>query len=708
MNHLLPSGASVPGWTVPTGGSLHASTATNEYVSKGTLDSCTQCHGAGLFGGISSVSCYGNPAGCHHGTIPGWATPQQHGASAKVAPGDGSFFACQICHGRSFSGGGSQVSCFTCHGVNAPHPPKPWLSGTSFTHTTTNPLNASVCAQCHFPGSPNNPAGHPATPAPAGTAPGCFNSTLCHGAVGAPHPVGNTWVATPPAAQPHGIDAKATPGATTGYAYCQVCHGTGTNFAGGSSGVSCYPCHGPTANSPHASQWLPGDTYVHTTTATGNAPVCAFCHLNGTNSPIAPPSPPAPAGTAPGCFNSTLCHGAVGAPHPVGSTWVATPPAAQPHGIDAKATPGATTGYAYCQVCHGTGTNFSGGSSGVSCYPCHVPTANSPHASQWLSGDTYVHTTTATGNAPACAFCHLNGANSPIAPPSPPAPAGTAPGCFNSTLCHGASAAPHPIPFNDPSHYGVTAATFPANCSACHDISAPTTKAGPACQTCHVAASPLTSVTCTSCHAAPPNSGAPAGAAYPNIAGAHAAHIALNSTGTPISCETCHTGLGAGTLNHYNRANNIPGENALRVPPGDVALVTAYNAKTVPFSFDNTALSCTNASCHGGQATPNWQTGTLDVNTQCTNCHVFGTSLANPQYNSPYSGQHNINSSHRTCTNCHNTATLAPNHFTTLSTTAMEGPASATIGGTGTSIPAGGYIPATQSCSPSCHGTQTW
>ena len=72
------------------------------------------------------------------------------------------------------------------------------------------------------------------------------------------------------------------------------------------------------------------------------------------------------------------------------------------------------------------------------------------------------------------------------------------------------------------------------------------------------------------------------------------------------------------------------------------------------------------------------------------------------------SGQHNINSSHRTCTNCHNTTTLAVNHFTTLSTTAMEGPASATIGGTGTSIPAGSYNPATGSCTPSCHGNETW
>ena len=288
---------------------------------------------------------------------------------------------------------------------------------------------------------------------------------------------------------------------------------------------------------------------------------------------------------------------------------MAAPPAAQPHGGSAKATPGATAGYAYCQTCHGTGTNFSGGTSGVSCYTCHVPTANSPHASQWRTGDTYVHTTTAAGNAAVCAFCHLNGANSPIAAPSPPAPAGTAPGCFNGTLCHGAGGAPHPVPYNDNSHYTVTSATFPGSCSPCHDVSAPSTKIGPVCQTCHVAASPLTALNCTSCHASPPNGAAPAGPVYANIAGAHAAHLALNSVGSPVSCDTCHTGLGPSllNLNHYNNAKS-------RVPPGDVAFLATYNAKTGASSFLPGSLTCTNVSCHGGTS-PNWQTGAINVNT---------------------------------------------------------------------------------------------
>ena len=516
MNHVLPSGSSVAGWLVLPSGGTHASTATLDYIDGGGSSGCTQCHGSDLSGGISKVSCFGNPAGCHHTPVANWATPAVHGATAKKAPGSSGFASCQICHGNNFSGGGAQVACADCHGVPAPHPARPWR-GPTVTHITTNTSNATVCAQCHFPGSPNNPANHPPTPAPAGTAPGCFNSTLCHGAVGAPHPLGNpAWVATPPAAEPHGNDAKATPGATTGFAYCQVCHGTGTtspaNFGGGSSGVSCYPCHGP--NAPHApAPWRAsaGSTYNHTNTDTANAPVCALCHFPGSpNNPANHPPTPAPAGTAPGCFNSTLCHGAVGAPHPLGNpAWVTTPPAAEPHGNDAKATPGSTTGFAYCQVCHGTGTtspaNFGGGSSGVSCYPCHGP--NAPHApAPWRAsaGSTYNHTNTDTANAPVCRQCHFPGSpNNPANHPPTPAPAGTPPDCFNNTLCHGAGGAPHPVPYNDSSHFTVTAATFPANCSACHDVSAPTVKSGPVCQTCHVAASPLTSLNCTSCHAYP-------------------------------------------------------------------------------------------------------------------------------------------------------------------------------------------------------------
>jgi predicted CxxxxCH...CXXCH cytochrome family protein len=482
--------------------------------------------------------------------------------------------------------------------------------------------------------------------------------------------------------QVHGATAKKAPG-SSGFASCQICHGG--DFSGGGSGVSCFSCH---ATSPHPADWKSGDRYRHDNTATGNAAACAVCHRSA-------------AGT-PGCFNNTLCHGEGAVPHPVGiPAWYATPPGAQVHGTGpngAKAAPSPTAGFLHCQGCHGSGTDFAGGTAGVSCTnnpdaACHGSAVASPHPRDWLPGDSYVHTSTAEGNAAVCADCHRSAAGTP--------------GCFNNTLCHGAGGAPHPVPFSNASHYGVDAATYASNCSGCHDVPAspPTSKVGPPCRTCHVASSPLTAGSCTSCHASPPDSGAPAGAAYPNLAGTHAVHLSLNGAGSPVSCVTCHNGLTSGTDNHYNRANNIPGENAQRIPPGDAAFPATYNAKTGATSFLPSALTCTNVSCHGG-TTPNWQSSVIDVNSQCGICHAQGTA----QYNSYNSGEHGINTAHNTCGNCHNTATLAANHFTNLSTPAMEGPASATIGGGTTKVSS--YVAGTGSCTPAtgsgCHGNRDW
>jgi len=527
MNHVLPSGSSVSGWMVVPSGGTHASTATNDYIANNGSSGCTQCHGSDLSGGISNVSCFGNPAGCHHGPVAGWVAvspaAQNHGVSAKKAPGSSGFASCQICHGADFRIVRGGKTCFTCHTLT-PHASQ-WRTGDTYVHTTTDAGNAPVCALCHLNGA-NSPIAAPSPPAPAGTAAGCFNSTLCHGQAG--HPAG--WAAALGAPQPHGVSAKGTPGSTSGYAYCQVCHGTGTNFAGGSSGVSCYTCHVPTANSPHASQWGSGDTYVHTTTAEGNAEVCAYCHRNGENSPIAPPSPPAPAGTAPGCFNSTLCHGASAVPHPLNGLWFAFPPEPQVHGNAAKATPGTGQGFAYCQVCHGSGTDFAGGSSGVSCYTtCHLVPA--PHPGQWRTGDNYVHTSTAGGNAPVCAFCHTAGLNSPILPPPAPAP-GAQPDCYNNTLCH-AAVAPHPV---DNAWVATSPAAQPHGNSA---KAAPGATTGFSyCQTCHGSATDfaggLSLVSCYPCHG---NVGTP----HPGnwVGDGDYTHRTTNS-GNATVCALCH------------------------------------------------------------------------------------------------------------------------------------------------------------------------
>jgi predicted CxxxxCH...CXXCH cytochrome family protein len=657
----------------------------------------------------------------------GWESPDSHGAVAKAATTSTTGFAvCQECHADNFIGGISNITCLNtagCHGasVSAPHSPKPWRGGTR-THTNTDQSNAPICALCHTNGA--NSSVQP-SPFNSGAAPGCFNNTLCHSTAG--HQDG--W-ALPSA---HGTAAKSAPTSTAGFSYCQTCHGN--DFTGGTALQTCLNttgCHGAGVNAPHAASWLPGGTYTHTTTDQGNAPVCALCHLNNRT----PPSyATVPAGTTPDCFNNTLCHGAEG--HAAG--W-SNPDS---HGATAKSSPGTTSGFSYCQTCHGN--DFTGGTALQTCLDtagCHGATVSAPHSPKPWRGGTRTHTTTNANNASVCALCHTNGANSSVQP-SPYDPTAT-PGCFNNTLCHADVGAPHAVPYTDAALHGPAAKTDLTYCEACHATPSNGTAGsnprfnvakgslatgcegaschatnmahpspwrgfvandtghmtagnmanscvlchgatlgggtGPACTSCHKLGSPLTLTNCTSCHGNPPNS-----SVYPNAVGKHSQHIAL---GSYIVCAACHTGGGTGTANHDNGNTTA-----------FVAFLSSYNAKSGAASYNATTNTCSNVICHGGQTTPGWLSGTvIDVNTQCTSCHASGTA----QYNSYHSGHHpnHVVDEGIACYTCHDTTLLAVNHFTSLNTTALEGPASATIKSS--------FNYSGGSCSPGCHGTRTW
>jgi predicted CxxxxCH...CXXCH cytochrome family protein len=706
---------------------------------------CAECHGADLKGGISRVSCFSasfSGLTCHangpSNHPDGWADPAAHGATAKSAPSSTSGFSlCQACHGNDFIGGFAQKSCLNtagCHGlnVNAPHSPKPWRSGIR-THTNTDANNAPVCAGCHTNGA--NSSVQPSPPAPAGITPGCFNNTLCHATVG--HPAG--W-AVP---TEHGSTAKSAPTTTSGFSYCQTCHGN--DFSGGAALQTCLNtagCHGAAVNAPHSPKPWRGGTYTHTTTDQGNAPVCAMCHTNGANSSVQP-SAPAPAGTAAGCFNNTLCHAVVG--HPAG--W-AVPTA---HGSAAKAAPSATTGFSLCQTCHGN--DFSGGAALQTCLStagCHGAAVNAPHAFPWIPGSTSVHTSTNQGNAPVCALCHLGNRT----PPSYAAvPAGTNPGCFNNTLCHAQTGAPHAVPYTDPALHGPPAKADLTYCESCHAApadgaagsnprfnvpkgslttgcegaschaantahpslaSSPASPwrgftpkdtghmnagnmanacvlchgvnlgggAGPACTSCHKLGSPLALSNCTSCHGNPPN-----GSVYPNAAGKHAQHGAL---GSYIDCAACHTGGGTGTANHDNGNTSA-----------FVAFISAYSAKTGTASYNASANTCSNVSCHGGQTTPGWLSGaTITINTQCGSCHASGTT----QFNGYYSGHHSTHLGsdvNAICTDCHDAAKLAAVHFNDLNTPVMSEAWKTIITGAGYTGTGNGTF---GNCTLTCHG----
>ena len=222
------------------------------------------------------------------------------------------------------------------------------------------------------------------------------------------------------------------------------------------------------------------------------------------------------------------------------------------------------------------------------------------------------------------------------------------------------------------------------SCTQCHGSDYMGGISGVSCRQCHINKTPG-SFSCSECHG------------YPPTTDNHSSHEFQN-----VSCIDCHIDT-VGTSRHNNGVV-------------DIVISAAYNANSGPATYTASGNTCSNVRCHGGPRTQtsaqaganppqstvsqtlSWLTGTMDVSTQCTACHVYGTE----EYNSYRSGHHyfHVYGQNIACTTCHDTAKLAVNHFTTLNTPVMEGPASATLQNAlnfnGTS------------CHPACHETQTW
>lgn len=166
--------------------------------------SCTPCHGsatdASAAGGTSGVSCFTcHPNGPNHPS--GWSAFMQHGRNGAQLATNSSlqnmagFATCKVCHGSDYntgiSGVGPTASCYACH-TKAPHPDAPWGAtnppanpAIAVSHDQTDASNAPECYTCHYAGSAiNQNLGITTLTPAAGAQPGCFNSTMCHGASG--------------------------------------------------------------------------------------------------------------------------------------------------------------------------------------------------------------------------------------------------------------------------------------------------------------------------------------------------------------------------------------------------------------------------------------------------------------------------------------------------------------------------------------------
>ena len=638
-------------------------------------DQCTPCHGsytvAAQSGGISGVSCFSTNIGTQtcHANGPSlhpanWGDASQHGrAGAMAAPSAATGFAyCQKCHGSTFHNGTAR-SCFYCH-TKAPHPDAPW-HGTTVSRTNhiyTDQGNATVCGGCHLGGA------FLSTPVavPPGTTPGCFNNTLCHGSpTSIGHPV--NWVNY----DQHGKAAKGVSavGGSTGFGYCQKCHGSA--YTGSGSAVSCFSasvagvnCHngGAAAPAPHPiAPWLlPASILVtHTDTDQTNASSCGGCHYN--NQRLGSPTATIPAGTTLGCFNGTMCHTATAAPPHIANISYLDPGA---HGVDAKA-------------------NL------ISCQPCHAIPG---------SGLEPVYNVPKNNMPSGCVSCHTS-ASVPIPHPTPH-PIPWLPG------------RPGGIPNNPNTTTHATAGNLATACALCHGVglTGSLTGPGPSCMTtgysstvCH-ASNPATNPTgCLSCHHTPPD-----GSSFPNTANSHTVHRDFFASVT-ASCQACHFNFGMDPVTKFGKPTHA--DKTI-----NLALSGSYLAKTGgAFTFNAAGKTCANVSCHGGQTTPGWNTvGTINVDTDCTSCHRARTT--SDQFNSYFSGNHGDHGS-VACTTCHATTKLAPGHFTNLDTPAFEQHPRTTItfvnpdnGAVLTTI----YNAATQvyTCTFTCHGEthsgRTW
>jgi predicted CxxxxCH...CXXCH cytochrome family protein len=311
-------------------------------------------------------------------------------------------------------------------------------------------------------------------------------------------------------------------------------------------------------------------------------------------------------------------------------------------------------GFATCQGCHGS--DFAGGTSGVSCLQCHAAKPTDCVTCHGAGPTSNAHVQHA-GVSVACAECHvvptswdqdghiLHDGVAITAPAKvtfgalanatldPAARAGSAAFdgatctnvyCHGSVLTDGGGTATSPQ-WTDPTPLGCS--------SRCHG-QPPPTHALTNCATCHPPSAPhidgIVQVGrtpgCSGCHGSASSPAPPvdlSGNTFTTAlgVGAHQAHLqAPSRISAPIPCATCHV---------VPTSVDSPGHIDHTGP----AIVTAA------LGWDRTAQSCTTAWCHG-PSQPIWtRTGQVS----CGSCHGIPPSDA----------AHNSTMTLTSCATCH-------------------------------------------------------
>jgi predicted CxxxxCH...CXXCH cytochrome family protein len=643
--------------------------------------------------------CFNNTI-CHgvQGHAGGWAAASAHGAEAKKAPGGSTgFSSCQPCHGTSFNNGTAPtcMNSAACHGsgVNSPHARKPWFSRVAGqpTHTTTDAGNVGICAACHTGGA-NSTLGN--TNAAAGPA-GCFNNTLCHF-----HQIPFAPSATVPVTLHSGEAGKDL-------SICQGCHGQkgttafdGATLSDGTKTIACSSCH--TSARAHPTDWQGSGTFSHRTAGNINV-ACIICHdvTQGRTAPLA---------ASPSCFSATFTNGAVQTRtcHASGSGVV-------PHIVpynNHNAT--ARSNFNYCLGCHQTAANAAG-SKPPGCQNCHLA---SPVATP--AGCTSCHAKPPAGNVyPDFAALHASHASLNVAENT--TLTAVCDQCHNGlglgTLDHlnrararTAAVQAGPVVFGALAATGSLTPTYTAAARTCDNTYCHgTTLAGfnldpnviraPSWNT------PFPAGThCDKCHG------------YPPVTSSHAAIPG------PTQCIGCHSHVNAAGTGFSDVTKHINGS----------VDATGAHAFPNPGSAHKTAVNgtgCRSTGCHPADAAGSAYPVAAGTPPNCRACHLNNSPSATPRCSDCHGsagndgsgallagrpsiggttfpnrpGEHN-RSQHvgRACTACHPFTNTDSRHGWSNRTRSTA----ARVGGAGTSI--NSWNPATRSCSPTCHGTETW
>ncbi len=743
---------------------------------------CDACHGAPPPShDPGSTSC----ASCHPGTVnldgtikagglhvngqidaghpAGWADPTQHGYAAKR-----DLASCKACHGANLDGvGGTGPSCATCHAAAGY---ANWQSNCTFCHGTKVTTYAAASLPRAAP--PKGTQGETLT---STRAVGAHQQHLAGGSLGPAVACGDCHAV--PTNLAH-LDGSATVtfggGATRGGARptfgasltcaSTYCHGAtltgGSNpapsWTGGSSQTTCGSCHGVPPPAPHTASTSCGTCHTGYTATTVNATLhlngaidatsqhpagwaakdqhgyaanrqglsaCTSCHgtdFNGGTTGVSCDACHATAGFASWQTNCTFCHGTANKAYTTANLASAAPPVgsegetattARAVGAHQKHLTGGATGPAVaCTTCHAVPTSLShldgvalvaltgpaaiGGAatwSGTTCATyCHGATLNaggSLAAPSWTGGPSQA----------ACGTCHG------IPPPAPHTTSTSCGTCHtgytattvNATLhLNGAidATSQHPAGWAAKDQHGYAANRQGlSSCKSCHGTNLDGAGAtGPSCTACHATAGFASWATsCTFCHgnrtsglASPPVDTQGGGATSNVSVGVHASHLGTTLMTAP-TCAACHPDRTGSNV--ITDAPHVDGDGRAEIAFGALARTGGTAATYTRASA--TSASCASVYCHGGytggaKATMSWTSATQVT---CTSCHGL-----------PPSTGHHLNHSSRDCGDCH------PGYTRTSVNQATHVNGTKQVGNRITS-----WNATTRQC-VGCHGSDTW